>query len=71
MGQFQAMGMIPSFIEKFEQRGLKIPRSLFTTSGAPKQSEKKSLISAGKPGSMGLKRPGLGPRKPLIKKPAA
>ena len=70
LGQFQAMGMIPTFIEKFEQRGLKIPRSLFTTSGAPKQNEKKSLISAGKPGGLALKRPGLGPRKPLIKKSA-
>ena len=70
LGQFQAMGMIPTFIEKFEQRGLKIPRSLFTTSGAPKQSEKKSLISSGKPGGLGLKRPGLGPRKPLLKKSA-
>ena len=30
-GQFQASGIIPSFIEKFEQRGIKIPRDLFTT----------------------------------------
>ena len=67
LGQFQAMGMIPTFIEKFEQRGLNIPRSLFTSSGAPKQSEKKSLISAGKK-PLALKRPGLSPRK--FKKPA-
>lgn len=30
-GQFQSMGLIPSFIEKFEQKGIKIPRNLFTT----------------------------------------
>ena len=30
-GQFQASGIIPSFIEKFEQKGIKIPRDLFTT----------------------------------------
>lgn len=32
IGTFQAMGMIPTFIEKFEQRGVVIPRNLFTTS---------------------------------------
>ena len=64
LGQFQAMGMIPTFIEKFEQRGLNIPRSLFTTSATPKQGEKKSLISSKKAGGL-LKRPGLGPRKPM------
>lgn len=31
IGQFQAMGLIPTFIEKFEQRGITIPRNLFTT----------------------------------------
>ena len=30
-GQFQASGIIPSCIEKFERKGLKIPRDLFTT----------------------------------------
>ncbi len=34
VGQFQAMGLIPTFIEKFEKRGIKIPRSLFTTSSS-------------------------------------
>lgn len=29
-GQFQAMGLIPSFIEKFEQRGVIVPRDLFS-----------------------------------------
>ena len=69
LGQFQAMGMIPTFIEKFEQRGLKIPRSLFTTSSASTQAKKKSLIGgpAGKPGLSGRPRPGMG--KTLGKKP--
>ena len=31
VGHFQAVGIIPSFIEKFEQRGVKVPRDLFTT----------------------------------------
>ncbi len=34
IGQFQAMGLIPTFIEEFEKRGIKIPRSLFTTSSS-------------------------------------
>ena len=57
LGQFQAMGMIPTFIEKFEQRGLKIPRSLFTTSSATK-NEKQSLLRSGKPG-LSARRSGL------------
>ncbi len=43
IGRFQAMGMIPTFIEKFEQRGLKIPRSLFTTDSPAGGAQKKSL----------------------------
>lgn len=31
IGQFQSTGSIPTFIEKFEQRGVSIPRNLFTT----------------------------------------
>lgn len=30
-GQFQATGAIPTFIEEFQQRGVQIPRDLFTT----------------------------------------
>ena len=30
IGQFQPMGLIPTFIEEFEQRGVTIPRNLFT-----------------------------------------
>jgi pilus assembly protein CpaF len=32
IGQFQATGLIPTFIETFEQRGVSIPRNLFITS---------------------------------------
>ncbi len=31
-GQFQAMGLIPTFIEEFEARGIKVPRNIFTSS---------------------------------------
>ncbi len=45
IGQFQAMGMIPTFIEKFEQKGLQIPRRLFTTSESHSSTaQKKSLL---------------------------
>ncbi len=30
LGQYQAMGMIPTFIEKLEQKGVVIPREIFT-----------------------------------------
>lgn len=56
VGQFQAMGLIPTFIEKFEQRGITIPRNLFTTSMAagptPSTSSSQSVSgtkSAGQP----------------------
>jgi septum site-determining protein MinD len=32
VGQFQALGLIPTFIEDFEQRGVVVPRDLFITS---------------------------------------
>jgi septum site-determining protein MinD len=32
IGQFQALGLIPTFIEVFEQRGVVVPRDLFITS---------------------------------------
>ena len=63
IGQFQALGMIPTFIEKFEQRGLKIPRSLFTTSAASTQVKKRSLAGSSLAGKAGLgpaRKSGLG-----------
>ena len=35
VGQFQATGLIPKFIEKFEKRGLIIPKSLFSNEAVP------------------------------------
>ncbi len=32
VGQFQALGLIPTFIEEFEQKGVNIPRNLFISS---------------------------------------
>jgi septum site-determining protein MinD len=34
IGQFQATGFIPTFIEEFERKGVKIPRTLFTPPAA-------------------------------------
>ena len=66
IGQFQAMGRIPTFIEKFEKRGLKIPRSLFTTSSsAGGAAQKKSLLTA-RPGIVG--KTTLLSKKPLLNK---
>ncbi len=39
VGQFQAMGLIPTFIEKFEQRGVMIPRNLFTSGADAAQQQ--------------------------------
>ncbi|MCS6838700.1 MAG: ATPase, T2SS/T4P/T4SS family [Bdellovibrionaceae bacterium] len=33
VGQFQAMGMIPTFIEKLEQKGVIVPRDIFSNEG--------------------------------------
>ena len=42
IGQFQAMGRIPTFIEKFEQRGIRIPRDLFTTQASTDNVKKEA-----------------------------
>jgi len=47
LGQFQALGMIPTFIEKLEQRGVVIPRDMFMNDGktnAPAQQSKPQPI---------------------------
>lgn len=64
LGQFQASGIIPSFIDKFEQRGLKIPRGLFTTQSS--QSIKKASVGLGKPA---FKKPVAKPKEGLNIKP--
>jgi pilus assembly protein CpaF len=60
IGQFQAMGLIPTFIETFEQRGVSIPRNLFVTNNQP-QAPKKASGPAG-----GLSKPTL--QRPPLKK---
>jgi len=62
IGQFQAMGLIPTFIEKFEQRGIKIPRNLFTSNGDNSGSKAAAPTSA----TPSIKKPEL--RRPSIKK---
>lgn len=42
IGQFQASGIIPNCIEKFEKKGIKIPRDLFTTKSS-KEMKKPAL----------------------------
>jgi septum site-determining protein MinD len=44
VGQFQALGLIPTFIEEFEQKGVNIPRGLFMTS---EQTAKKPTHASG------------------------
>lgn len=49
IGQFQPLGMIPTFIEDFENRGVIVPRNLFI----PGQEEQKAIGGAAAPGSSG------------------
>lgn len=56
IGQFQAMGRIPTFIERFEQRGIQIPRDLFTTQQSISSGNKKAPVS-------GAVKPKLGPSR--------
>lgn len=50
IGQFQAMGLIPTFIEEFERKGIKIPRTLFTSEPANRQVSNRPTkkVSGGK-----------------------
>jgi len=49
IGQYQAMGLIPSFIEKFEQRGVIIPRNLFTSAADPQSQQAATGTSGAAP----------------------
>ncbi|HMN68552.1 MAG TPA: CpaF family protein, partial [Bdellovibrionales bacterium] len=51
IGQFQAMGMIPTFLETFEQKGVSIPRNLFNSSDAG-QTKPKQIASGQRPPSV-------------------
>lgn len=61
VGQFQALGLIPTFIEEFEQKGVNIPRGLFMTT---EQTAKKPTHSGGPkpPGIPRIGTPGV-PKK--------
>jgi len=63
IGQFQPLGMIPTFIEEFEARGVNVPRNLFL----PNQEDPKSTPGAAKANPSGvLNRPriaGVPPKK--------
>ncbi len=61
IGQFQAMGLIPTFIETFEQRGVTIPRNLFVTNTQTNQAPKA-------PSGPKLSRPKAPPQAPTLKK---
>lgn len=62
IGQFQATGLIPTFIEEFEQKGVSVPRNLFISS---EQSTVKATGTSGQ-------RPAI-PRitTPTLKKPGS
>ncbi|MCB0390198.1 MAG: Flp pilus assembly complex ATPase component TadA [Bdellovibrionales bacterium] len=66
IGQFQAMGLIPTFIEKFEQRGIKIPRNLFTTNESSSANSTDASNASNPSASNAPKRPVL--KRPVIKK---
>lgn len=60
LGQFQAMGMIPTFIEKLEQRGVVIPREIFSNE-KPAQVQPAKQPGNPFPGAMpNLKKTGTG-----------
>ena len=58
VGQFQASGIIPTCIEKFERKGLKIPRDLFMTKDS--KTMKKASLSL----RASIKRPSSGASPP-------
>lgn len=63
IGQFQAMGLIPTFIEKFARRGVKVPRDLFTTNSLAQ--EKSSEVTKKSSSIHGLSRPSRHKKKGL------
>jgi septum site-determining protein MinD len=47
IGQYQAMGLIPTFIEELDRRGVTIPRNLFTSGGDSAQAQQKPRTGSG------------------------
>jgi len=69
-GQFQASGIIPTCIEKFEKKGLSIPRDLFMTKDSKSLSKKNQIkkpvgVKAPAQGT-GLRRPSSGLKAPSV-----
>ncbi len=58
LGQFQAMGMIPTFIEKLEQKGVVIPREIFSNEPRPANPAAKPSPSIALNPMPGLKKTG-------------
>lgn len=52
IGQFQAMGSIPTFIEKLEQKGVVIPREIFSNEQKPAAQMQPGGNKPGMPGGM-------------------
>ena len=44
IGQFQVMGRVPTFIERFENKGVHVPRDLFTTQKSVSSQSKSSKL---------------------------
>ena len=60
MGEFQASGFIPKFIEILEKKGFNIPRGLFKNDSAAPQKPKPNAPPA-KPGGKPPQKPGQKP----------
>ena len=63
VGQFQALGLIPTFIEEFEARGVSIPRNLFMSSESA-QIKPTHKSTGPQPGSVPRIPPASGPAVP-------
>ena len=60
LGNFQAMGLIPSFIEKLDQKGVYVPRDIFSNDPKPVAAVQTSIgvpNSAAQPTNSGLQKP--------------
>ena len=68
IGRFQSMGLIPTFIEKFEQRGISIPRDLFTGEDKKKSEQKVPPSTSKSSGLSGKMSPRPPLKKPIFKK---
>ncbi len=73
LGNFQAMGLIPSFIEKLDQKGVYVPRDIFSNDPKPATAQQPAVGSnPNQPTNSGLQKPAgqpfPGPGLPLMKK---